>query len=124
MIGKTLDRRYKIIRELGRGGFGETFVAIDIKRHGSLCVVKKLNPFSEDRGTLKLARILFELVKKLNPFSEDRETLKLTRILFERESKALLRLEHNQIPQLLAYFTQNNNFFLVQELRKKSLRND
>jgi serine/threonine protein kinase len=49
MIGKTLDGRYKIIQELGRGGFGETFVAIDIKLHNSRCVVKRLNPFSEDR---------------------------------------------------------------------------
>jgi serine/threonine protein kinase len=93
MIGQTLDGRYKIIQELGHGGFGETFVAIDIKLHDSLCVVKKLKPFSNDRETLKLANRLFKL-----------------------ESKTLLRLDHNQIPRLLAHFEHNKNFFLVQEL--------
>jgi serine/threonine protein kinase len=93
MIGQTLDGRYKIIQELGSGGFGETFVAVDTKLHGSYCVVKKLKPFAEDKETLKIARRLFEL-----------------------ESKTLLRLDHSQIPRLLAYFEQNKNFFLVQEL--------
>jgi serine/threonine protein kinase, bacterial len=94
MIGKLLDYRYKIIRVLATGGFGETYIAEDTKRPGNpICVVKHLLPASSD---LKI----FDTAKRL----------------FHSEAETLERLgNHDQIPRLLAYFVENHEFYLVQE---------
>ncbi len=74
--------RYKIIRTLGGGGFGETFVAEDLQLPDRMqCVVKRLKPQSND------------------PFA-----LQTARRLFETEARGLHMLgKHSQIPQLLAH---------------------
>ncbi|NJO40571.1 MAG: protein kinase [Cyanobacteria bacterium CRU_2_1] len=94
MIGQILDRRYQITRSLSSGGFGETFLAQDIRIPGNpLCVVKQLKPSSNDPRHLEIARQLFS-----------------------REAEALAQLGyHDQIPRLLAYFTEAEEFYLVQE---------
>jgi tetratricopeptide (TPR) repeat protein len=94
MQGNTLVGRYQIIRHLGGGGFGETFVACDTQLPGSpQCVVKKLKPQSHDPVTLETARRLFDT-----------------------EAQVLYKLgTHDRIPQLLAYFEENEEFYLVQE---------
>ncbi|UKP00242.1 tetratricopeptide repeat protein [Nostoc sp. UHCC 0870] len=95
MLGNTLVGRYQIINNLGGGGFGETFVASDTHLPGSpKCVVKKLQPQSQDKTTLEIARRLFDT-----------------------EAQVLYKLgTHDRIPQLLAYFEENAEFYLVQEL--------
>ncbi|MFN6530202.1 tetratricopeptide repeat protein [Nostoc sp. ChiSLP03a] len=95
MLGNTLVGRYQIISNLGGGGFGETFVACDTQLPGSpLCVVKKLKPQASDPVTLETARRLFDT-----------------------EAQVLYKLgTHDRIPQLLAYFEENAEFYLVQEL--------
>ncbi|MDX1976913.1 MAG: serine/threonine-protein kinase [Pseudanabaenaceae cyanobacterium bins.68] len=94
MAAKVLDGRYKLIKALGAGGFGRTFLAKDMRRPGNpTCVVKQLKPASTDPGFIREARRLF---------NTEAETLeKLGR--------------HDQIPQLLAYFEEDQQFFLVQE---------
>jgi serine/threonine-protein kinase len=94
MIGKLLDHRYQVIRILATGGFGETYIAQDTRRPGNpLCVVKHLKPTSSDSQ-------LFPTAKRL----------------FQNEAETLERLgDHPQIPRLLAYFDENQEFFLVQE---------
>ncbi|MBD0346206.1 MAG: tetratricopeptide repeat protein [Coleofasciculus sp. Co-bin14] len=94
-LGQTLGGRYKIITELGRGGFGKTFVSQDHHLPGNhSCVVKQLKPQATDPSTLQTARRLFEA-----------------------EAQVLHRLgSHAQIPQLFAYFEENQEFYLVQEL--------
>ncbi|MFN6562119.1 MAG: protein kinase domain-containing protein [Nostoc sp. ChiSLP01] len=93
MLGHLLDGRYKIIRVLGSGGFGQTYVAEDTKLYNSLCVVKQLKPMATDPMTLQVARRLFE-----------------------SEAQLLHKLgTHDQIPQLLAHFEVNQEFFLVQQ---------
>jgi serine/threonine protein kinase len=90
-----LDGRYKIIKSLSAGGFGETYIAEDTKRPGNpKCVVKQLSPASDDPKVWHLAKRLF-----------------IT------EAATLERLgRHDQIPQLLAYFAEGDQFFLVEEL--------
>lgn len=94
MLGNTLVGRYQIISHLGGGGFGETFVACDTHLPGSpQCVVKKLKPQANDPDTLQTARRLFDT-----------------------EAQVLYQLgTHDCIPQLLAYFEENQEFYLVQE---------
>jgi serine/threonine protein kinase len=94
MAAKVLDNRYKLIKKLGAGGFGHTYVARDMRRPGQpMCVVKHLKPASEDAEFIREARRLFNT-----------------------EAEVLEKLgKHDQIPQLLAYFEENQQFFLVQE---------
>ncbi|OUL35504.1 serine/threonine-protein kinase [Nostoc sp. 106C] len=94
MLGNTLVGRYQIISHLGGGGFGETFIACDTQLPGSpQCVVKKLKPQANDPVTLETARRLFDT-----------------------EAQVLYKLgTHDYIPQLLAYFEENAEFYLVQE---------
>jgi len=94
MIGKLLDHRYQVIRILATGGFGETYIAQDTRRPGNpLCVVKHLKPTSSDSQLFPTAQRLFQ---------GEAETLEILG-------------DHPQIPRLLAYFDENQEFFLVQE---------
>ncbi|BAT51567.1 serine/threonine protein kinase [Nostoc sp. NIES-3756] len=93
MIGKILRHRYKILNKLADGGFGETYLAEDLDIPANpkpKCVVKRLQP------------------QIINP--------ELVR-LFEKEGEILYQLgqDHSQIPQLFAYFRENQEFYLIQE---------
>ena len=89
-----LAGRYHIIRPLGSGGFGQTFLATDSHLPGKpICVVKQLHPGVSTPQSLQVAKRLFNL-----------------------EAEVLYRLgKHDQIPQLLAHFEQEDEFYLVQE---------
>ena len=91
---KTLGGRYKISAILSSGGFSETYLAQDIQLPGSpTCVVKQLRPRSNDPKHLRLARRLFD-----------------------REAKTLLQLgAYDRIPQLMAYFEEDEEFYLIQQ---------
>jgi serine/threonine-protein kinase len=95
LVGKLLDRRYQIVSALARGGFGQTYIAEDTRRPGNpRCVLKHLKPASTDPMLLENARRLF---------TREAETLEVLG-------------HHKQIPQLLAYFEEEEEFYLVQEL--------
>jgi serine/threonine protein kinase len=87
---------YSIIKRLGNGGFGETFLAINtLLPSRPQCVVKKLMPVSNEPH-------LQELIQER----------------FEKEGKVLESLgEHSNglIPRLYAYFREDGDFYLVQE---------
>lgn len=92
---KPLGGRYKIISQLGAGGFGQTFFAQDLHLPGHpQCVVKQLKPQATDITSLETARRLFDV-----------------------EAQVLYVLgNHDQIPRLLAHFEDNQEFYLAQEL--------
>ncbi|HIK06086.1 MAG TPA: CHASE2 domain-containing protein [Trichormus sp. M33_DOE_039] len=94
LAGKILGGRYQIIKVLGAGGFSETYIAEDLQRPGNpQCVVKQLKPANTQAKGLELARRLFA-----------------------SEAQILEKLGKNsQIPQLLAYFEQDAEFYLIQE---------
>ncbi|MDZ8223485.1 serine/threonine-protein kinase [Nostoc sp. ChiVER01] len=94
MLGQLLDGRYQVLQVLGKGGFGQTYIAQDTHRPGfPKCVVKHLKPVTRNPEFLETARRLF---------TSEAETLEQLGI-------------HDQIPRLLAYFEHNQEFFLVQE---------
>jgi serine/threonine-protein kinase len=86
--------QYRAIKQLGQGGFGATFLAQNEVLPGKpSCVIKQLRPSGTAPHILQMAEELFE-----------------------REAKTLGKIgNHPQIPRLLDYFKQDNQFYLVQE---------
>lgn len=87
-----LNNRYRAVKKIGKGGFGATFLTVDLSLPGNpLCVAKQLKPSSTDPEAFDMALELFE-----------------------REAKTLGKLDHPQIPRLLDYFEQDKRFYLMQ----------
>lgn len=93
-MGAILAGHYHVVRPLGGGGFGQTFLARDSHLPGQpLCVVKQFKPRLSASKSLQVAKRLFDL-----------------------EAETLYRLgSHDQIPRLLAHFEQEGEFYLVQD---------
>jgi len=90
-IKDIIGARYKIVRELAEGGFGKVFIAEDLLKFNSKCVVKQLKPFDEKSENGRKARELFE-----------------------KEAELLSGFEgYSQIPRLLTYLKDDN--CIVQE---------
>jgi serine/threonine-protein kinase len=91
-----LKHRYQILQVLSEaGGFGQTFLAEDTDTPSRRrCVIKKLRPIA------------------------DPQDFKFVQERFQREAAILERLgdSSDQIPKLYAYFVENQEFYLVQEL--------
>ncbi|NJS11708.1 MAG: serine/threonine protein kinase [Microcoleus sp. CSU_2_2] len=91
-----LSNHYRIVRQLGHGGFGRTYLAEDAHRFNEPCVLKEFAPQVE--GSYALQK------------SEE---------LFEREAGVLYKLQHHQIPRFRELFRVNINdrgyLFLVQD---------
>ncbi len=90
----TVGGRFQIIKPLGGGSFGQTYLAEDLQYFGRRCVVKHLRPVVGSPES-------FGIIKGL----------------FEREARSLDELGHNhpQIPSLIAYFEEDRQLYLVQE---------
>ncbi len=64
--GNILSHRYQIIRQLGKGGFGQTFLACDRQLpNQNRCVIKQFKPQCQDAETVAIARRLFETEAKI-----------------------------------------------------------
>ncbi|MEL6440134.1 MAG: serine/threonine-protein kinase [Cyanobacteria bacterium J06621_8] len=96
MSDELIGGRYRVIESLRTTGFGQTYVAEDTHLPGDpppRCVVKKLQPQSNEEFVLETARRLFD-----------------------NEAKVLYKLsDHRQIPRLLAHLEVDEEFYLVQE---------
>jgi len=95
-LGAILSDRYRIIKKLGEGGFGNTYLAEDINRFNELCVLKEFAPKIQGEDILLKAQDLFQ-----------------------REAGVLYQLQHPQIPKFRELFKvklpDQEHLFLVQD---------
>ncbi|WP_420839055.1 protein kinase domain-containing protein [Argonema antarcticum] len=92
-IEPLLRNRYRVIRPIGQGGFGRTYLAVDEDMLQTSCVIKQFSP--QAQGTKSLEKAI---------------------ALFNQEAIRLHQLgEHPQIPTLLAYFEHDKRLYLVQQ---------
>jgi len=88
-----LRHRYRPLKSLGGGGFGKTYLAEDIDRLNTKCVIKQFAPQIQGTGAIEKATELFQ-----------------------QEAKQLEQLgTYPQIPGLWAYFEEHSRLYLVQE---------
>ncbi|MGH8001287.1 MAG: protein kinase domain-containing protein [Brasilonema sp.] len=90
--GTLINNRYQIQRLLGQGGFGRTYLAADTQRFEDYCVLKEFVPANTAEHILLKSRELFE-----------------------REAKILYQINHPQIPKFLAWLTEKQRIFIVEE---------
>lgn len=89
-----LKERYRAIQPIGQGGFGRTFLAVDEDKPSKPpCVIKQFYPQAQGTNTVQKAIELF-----------NQEAVQLDELG-----------ENQQIPSLLAYCTQDDRQYLVQE---------
>jgi serine/threonine protein kinase len=89
-----LKERYRAIKPIGQGGFGITFLAVDEDKPSKPhCVIKQFYPQAQGTNTVQKAVELFT-----------QEAVQLDELG-----------KHPQIPELFAYFTQDDRQYLVQE---------
>ncbi len=83
--GETLQGRYRIVRQLGAGGMGAVYEAVDDRLQATVAIKET---FSVD----------------------DR-----LRRQFEQEARLLAQLNHPALPRVSDYFTENGRAFLVMQ---------
>jgi serine/threonine protein kinase len=89
-----LKERYRAIKPIGQGGFGRTFLAVDEDKPSKPpCVIKQFYPQAQGTNTVQKAIELF-----------NQEAIQLDELG-----------QHSQIPALLAYCSQDDRQYLVQE---------
>ena len=89
-----LKERYRTLKPIGQGGFGKTFLAVDEDKPSQPCCV----------------------IKQFFPQAQGTNTVQKAAELFTQEAVRLDELgKHPQIPELLAYFSQDSQQYLVQE---------
>ena len=90
LVGKTIFKQYKIIKQIGGGAFGQTYLVKDLAFPGEP----------------------HRVLKHLCPLDRDPESLTITKRLFKTEAQCLAKLgEHDCIPRLYSYFEEDGEFF-------------
>lgn len=89
---RLLGKRYRVLRQLSRGSFGETYLAEDTHRFQELCVLKEFNPQAPGKLAMDKAQTLFE-----------------------REASILYQINHPQVPRFRELLRDEARLFLVQD---------
>ncbi len=94
MIDQILDKRYRFIQPINSTILGQTYLAADTHRPGApQCVVREI---------------------QLGNFKSENKEIILS--LFQEKVENIYSLsKHEGLPNLLAYFEENNNIYLVED---------
>jgi ABC-type branched-subunit amino acid transport system substrate-binding protein len=87
---RILQKRYRVLRSLGRGGLGAVFLCDDLRLPGRQWALKQMN-------------------------SPQPELFEKFRESFSREAGTLSQLKHPNLPDLVDYFEEGQDLFLVME---------
>ncbi len=90
--GIVLQNRYRLVKLLGQGGFGRTYLAEDQGRFEEKCALKEYMPNQSSSYALTKSRELFQ-----------------------REASILYQIKHHQVPEFRATFEEDQRLFLVQQ---------
>jgi serine/threonine protein kinase len=85
-VDRVLHKRYKIINELGRGGMGTVYEALDLDQNNAHVAIKQMLPRDFD-----------------------------LRAAFEREADILSRLNHSQLPAVSNLFEEETGLFMAMQ---------
>ncbi|MDJ0520348.1 MAG: serine/threonine-protein kinase [Trichodesmium sp. MO_231.B1] len=106
--------RYRILKLIGYGGFGRTFLAVDeANTPEKVCVVKQFFPQNKNyrQNYLQSSEIIAGSGELKVKTTSERAAK-----LFQQEAQQLKTLgSHPQIPELFQYFQQDEQQYLVQE---------
>ncbi len=93
-------RQYQVLRILGQGGMGTTYLAWDRERHNS-------------QGTGASPAAALVVLKEMNA---DMAQILKAQELFEREARALKSLDHSGIPRFFDFFVEEDKKYLAMEM--------
>ena len=93
-VGTVLRNRYEIVKQLGIGSFGVTYIAKDRDFPGQKEFV----------------------VKQFNPVNIEQNNIDIAQVKFTQEAECLARLTNDFIPRVYAQFEDNGHFYIVQDL--------
>ena len=91
--GTTLKERYLIKEPIGKGGMGAIWMAADNRLEGRVCAIK-------------------EIVRDPHATPEAQEQ---ARAQFHREASVLARLDHQNLPKVSDFFTEEDTDILVMD---------
>lgn len=80
-----LQGRYRIVRQIGQGGMGSVYEAVDTRLHSKVAIKQLLGGNEQIRKA------------------------------FESEAQLLAHLQHEALPRVTDYFSEDNHLFLVME---------
>lgn len=91
--GQILHERYKIAHQVGQGGMGSVYQAVDLRLEGRLCAIKEVqgDPTLPPESQLQ------------------------AREQFYHEAKVLARLDHPNLPKVSDYFSEGDRDYLVMD---------
>jgi len=90
--GMMLQGRYRIIKQLGKGGMGVVYLTNDNRFSNRICVVKEMMEFL------------------MNESERQKAVLR-----FNQEADLLASINHHNVPQVYDRFSENNRHYLVME---------
>lgn len=117
-----LNNRFSPIKKISNGSFGRIFKAVDEHDvNKSQCLIKQF--FVEQQKTETTARI--QINRSDDSIIPGYQAIEKLQHIHRREVENLSKLKHNQIPNLISYFKQDNYFYLVQEfIEGKNLKDE
>lgn len=109
-MGTVLDNRYRIVRYLASGGFGNTYVAEDSRLGGEVAIkeffIRGTNHRSEDRTTVDVSN------------ADNRELFDVQLGKFKREASRIFKLHNDHIIHVFDLFDANGTSYYVMDLVK------